>query len=79
MLVKVDDDTVSPVDPVTLEPPARATVALIVVAPALRGVNNPWEPTALLMVATALPADFQVTWVVRSCVDISEKVPVAVN
>ena len=78
MLVNVDDDTVSPVEPVLLTP-ASVIAALIVVEPALMGVNSPLEPAALLMVATALPADFHVTWVVRSWVDASEKVPVAVN
>ena len=31
------------------------------------------------MVATAVVAEAQVTWLVRSCVELSEKVPVAVN
>ena len=34
---------------------------------------------AVLIVATEVVADAQVTWVVRSCVELSVKVPVAVN
>ena len=34
---------------------------------------------AALIVATEVVADAQVTWLVRSCVELSEKVPVAVN
>jgi hypothetical protein len=74
--VSAADDTVSAVDPVT---PALTKVALTVVEPALMGVARPLEPKALLMDAMVLFEDFQVTWVVRSWVDLSEKVPVAVN
>jgi hypothetical protein len=37
------------------------------------------EPAALLMAATVVDDDFQVTDVVRFCVELSEYVPVAVN
>src|SRR5439155_1501212 len=42
-------------------------------------VAKPCEPPALLIVATAVLDELQVTWVVRSCVVLSLKVPVAVN
>ena len=51
----------------------------MVVEPALMGVTRPLEPEALLMAAMVLFEDLQVTWVVRSWVDASEKFPVAVN
>ena len=34
---------------------------------------------AAVIVATEVVADAQVTWLVRFCVELSEKVPVAVN
>ena len=40
---------------------------------------NPFASPAAEMVATAGVADAQVTWPVRSSVESSEKVPVAVN
>ena len=36
-----------------------------------RGRGQPFEPAALLTVATAPSDDAQVTWVVRSCVELS--------
>src|SRR5262249_28329262 len=39
----------------------------------------PFEPAALDIVATEVVPDVQVTWFVRFCVELSEKVPVAVN
>ena len=75
MLISVADDTVTVVDPVTL---VAACVALIVAVPPFTGVTSPLEPDALLMVAMDLFADFQVTWVVRSWLEPSEKLPVAV-
>ena len=62
--------TVSTVEPVT--PPS---VALIVDVPVATPVARP----AAVIVATAGVADAQVTWLVRFCVELSEKVPVAVN
>jgi hypothetical protein len=53
-------------------------VAVIVVVPAATAVTNPLEPAALLMVATPVLDEFQVTVVVRFCVELSEYVPVAV-
>jgi len=54
-------------------------VAVIVVVPAATGVANPSEPAALLIVATPVVDELQVTVVVRFCVVPSENVPVAVN
>src|SRR2546422_11648394 len=47
--------------------------------PAATDVANPCDPAALLIVATPVADELQVTWVVRSCVVLSLKVPVAVN
>jgi hypothetical protein len=53
--------------------------AVIVVVPAAIAVARPFEPVALLMAATAVLDELQVTAVVRFCVELSEYVPVAVN
>ena len=42
-------------------------------------VANPCDPGVLLMVAALVNFEFQVTNVVKSCVLLSEKWPVAVN
>ena len=55
------------------------SVALTVVAPMLKELARPLEPAALEMVATAVFEEAQVTKVVKFCVELSEKVPVAVN
>src|SRR2546428_456471 len=60
-------------------PETSPSVAVIVVVPAATDVAKPCEPPALLIVATAVLDELQVTWVVRSCVVLSLKVPVAVN
>jgi hypothetical protein len=54
-------------------------VAVIVVEPTATGVVSPFEPAVLLMAATDVADELQVTVVVRFCVDPSEYVPVAVN
>ena len=54
-------------------------IAVIVVKPAATDVAKPLEPAALLIAATAAVDEYQVTAVVRSCVVLSENVPVAVN
>jgi hypothetical protein len=56
-------------------------VAVIVVEPAAAEVASPLvlEPAALLMAATAVADEFQITDAERSCVVLSENVPVAVN
>ena len=74
MDTSVADVTVSVVDPDVLP-----VVAVIVVDPAATDVALPLEPAALLIAATAVDDDFQVTAVVRFCVELSEYVPVAVN
>jgi hypothetical protein len=74
METSVAEVTVSVVDPDILP-----DVALIVVEPAVADVAKPLEPAVLLMAATPAVDEFQVTAVVRSCVVLSEYVPVAVN
>src|SRR5207249_3389077 len=49
------------------------------VVPAATDVARPFDPLALLIVATPGLDELQVTWVVRSCIVLSLKVPVAVN
>src|SRR5205809_431405 len=73
--VRVAAVTVSVVFP---ETPPKAAV-IVMGPPAATDVANPCEPPALLIVATAVLDELQVTWVVRSCVVLSLKVPVAVN
>ena len=54
-------------------------VAVIIVVPLTPSVvANPFDPVWLLMVATAVSEELQVTDVVMSCVVLSEKCPVAV-
>jgi hypothetical protein len=74
METSVTEVTASEVDPEILP-----DVAVIVVEPAATEVVNPLEPAALLMAAIVAADDFQVTDVVRFCVEPSEYVPVAVN
>ena len=62
-----------------MDPETPPDVAVIVVVPAATGVANPSEPVALLIVATPVVDELQVTVVVRFCVELSEYVPVAVN
>jgi len=66
--------TVSVVVPETL-----LDVAVIVVDPVANELANPLKPAVLLMDATAASDELQITVVVRSCVVVSENVPVAVN
>ncbi len=60
-------------------PETLPDVAAIVVEPAAAAVASPFEPAALLIVATAALAELQVTCVVRFCVVPSVYVPAAVN
>ena len=62
-----------------VEPGMPPDVAVIVVEPAAAEVARPIEPAVLLMPATDVAEEFQVTIVVISCVELSENVPVAVN
>jgi len=66
--------TVSVVDPGMFP-----DVAVIVVVPVETEVASPLEPAALLMVATVVDDELQITDVVTFCVVLSEKVPAAVN
>ena len=66
--------TVRPVEPDTLP-----RVAVIVTGPWPRAVASPFDPAELLTAATPAFVELQVTAVVRFCVDLSVKVPVAVN
>jgi len=54
-------------------------VAFIVVVPIPREVASPFEPVALLINAIAVAEEFHVTDDVRSCVELSENVPVAIK
>ena len=62
-----------------VEPEMLPDVALIVVEPEAAEVARPLEPDVLLIVATPVLEELQVTAAVRFCVVLSEKVPVAVN
>lgn len=53
-------------------PEILPNLAVIVLPPAVIGVANPLEPGALLIFATALSEEFQITKVVRFCVVLSE-------
>ena len=60
--------------PVTVKVVLPITVSLVadtVVEPTPAVVAKPFEPAALLTVAIVLSEDAQVTWVVRSCVELS--------
>lgn len=59
--------------------PLAASVAVMVTDPAAMDVARPFEPPALLIVATAVLKEFQVTAELRSCILPSVYVPVAVN
>lgn len=54
-------------------------VAVIVVVPTLFAVANPCEPGAVKMIATEASDEVQVTVVVRSCAELSENTPSALN
>jgi hypothetical protein len=60
-------------------PETNPDVAVIVAEPARMVVARPLEPCALLTVATAVFDEFQVTVAVMSWLELSEKMPVAVN
>jgi hypothetical protein len=62
-----------------VEPEMPPDVAVTVDVPTATVVALPLVAAALLMVATDVTDELQVTKVVRSCVVLSEKVPVAVN
>ena len=60
-------------------PETLPSVAVIVVVPTATELASPSLPAALLIVAVPGLLELQVTAVVRSCVVLSENVPVAVN
>lgn len=55
----------------------RPDVAVIVVVPTATEVTNPFDPLPLPMVAMLVSDELHVMAVVKSCVELSEKVPVA--
>jgi hypothetical protein len=55
-----------------VEPEMFPDVAVIVVVPTAFGVASPFDPAALLMVATDPAEELQFTDVVRFCVLLSE-------
>jgi len=65
--------TLSDVDPEMLP-----SDAVMVLDPCAAAVATPFDPAALLMLATAVEDEFQATWDVRFCVVPSLYVPVAV-
>ena len=60
-------------------PETLPSVAMIVVVPLATELADPSLPAALLIVAVPGLLELQVTAAVRSCVVLSENVPVAVN
>src|SRR5260370_20111173 len=77
--VTVIVDRVAAVTVSVVLPETPPKVAVIVVVPAATDVAKPCEPPALLIVATAVLDELQVTSVVRPCVVKSVYVPVAVK
>ena len=66
------DTSVAGVTTRVVDPDKLPDVALIVVEPEATAVANPFEPAALLIVATPVLDELQVTAVVMSCVVLSE-------
>jgi hypothetical protein len=62
-----------------VDPDMLPDVAVMVLVPAATEVARPFEPVVLLIDATLVLEEFQATVSVRSCVELSENVPVAVN
>ena len=60
-------------------PETPLLAAVTVAVPAARALARPWLPALLLMVAVAVFDELQVTLVVRSWVEVSENVPMALN
>src|SRR6516165_8710371 len=73
--VRAIDSRAAAVTVSVVEPLMLPMVALILELPVPLAVAKP----AAVMVATVVAAEAQVTWVVRTCVELSEYVPVAVN
>jgi hypothetical protein len=66
------DTSVAGVTVRVVDPDMLPDFAVIVVDPVATGVADPLEPAALLIVATAISDELQVTAVVRFCVVLSE-------
>jgi hypothetical protein len=63
----------------SVESDAPPHVAAIVVVPVASEVTRPLDPAVLLIVATVWDEEFQDANAVRSCIVLSENVPVAMN
>jgi len=61
------------------DPETPPDADVIVVVPAVTAAASPFEPVALLIVATLVLDELQVAEAVKSCVVLFENVPVAVN
>ena len=61
------------------DPDTPPDTAVMVAVPGATAVASPFEPAALLIDATPVVDEFQVTAAVRFCVVLSENVPVTVN
>jgi hypothetical protein len=77
--VTVMDTSVAEVTVSVDDPDILPDTAVIVVEPAATAVASPLEPAELLTAATAAAEELQITDVVRSCVVLSENVPVAIK
>jgi hypothetical protein len=77
--VTVMDTSVAEVTVSAVDPDVLPDVAVIVAEPAATEVASPLEPAELLTAATAAAEELQITDVVRSCVVLSENVPVAIK
>ncbi len=66
------DTSVAGVTVRAVDPDMLPDVAVIVVDPVATAVANPLEPAALLIVATPVLDELQVTAVVKFCVVLSE-------
>jgi len=73
------DTSVAAVTVSGAEPDTLPKIALTVVEPCPAAVANPFDPAALLMVATAVEDEAHATCEVRFCVEPSLYVPIAVN
>lgn len=60
-------------------PDTVPSAAVMVLVPALTALASPFEPAALLTVATACAEEDHITPAVMLCVELSEYVPVAVS
>lgn len=71
------DSNVASVTVSTVLEEIRPEVAVIVVVPPATEFTKPFDPLPLPMVAMLVSDELHVTAVVKSCVELSEKVPVA--